>query len=914
MANSRPKDASPAPEAHLNIHLFSHTHWDFEWYEIEEGFKLQLVCFIDHLLNTLEKDPQFTFHFDGQVMPIIDYLEVLEERDGLDDQERVKEAEEKIRKFIQRGQLFIGPSWTTMETSIISTESLIRNINRGRRFSKKLGGVSTVFYNADAFQYHSQVPQIIEGTALTSAFTWRAYKKNEPLKDVSIWEGADKTAIIKYHPVRTYAQIWHLPLNAESAADIILHEARQSGYFAVCNHVLITQGNDQFQAQPELTRIIHEVKDILDNGFSIDQMTLEDFFSLFKDRRLNVIRGELTGNKWACTMSGQLSARMYLKQKNEKAEIFMEKWAEPFATFDWLLGSEYQAGLIERAWVYLMKQHFHHCNACAVDAVHREGEVRYNSAIELARDLTDTSIRHIAARVDTSKLIHKWENALVVFNPVSAPINDIITVNISPRKLMEDADWQTGYPSLSKEAGVLSNLIVWDEDEHVVPIQMLSKEKGLYEVALQVKDVPPFGYKTFGLDFNGIPAEPDDVFIADEKEGVLENEWIKIRVRKNGSFTLIDKRNNEVYEDVNLMEDTGDHGDTYNYDPLENDRPITTHGLKGKVFVSANGPLSGTITVKLVWPLPESLTSDRKSRSGKTVNMPVKMEICLTKNSAFVEIRTTIENRVRDHRLRVLFPGVKSDYAYVQTQADVVKRKLHRPLKYKQSRERRITHHTSVGELPMETGPSPTQFQRNFVGMNDGTKGLVVFNKGLPEYEASPDGTVALTLLRCVGWISQDDLGTRIGLAGPRIAVPDAQCPGLQVFEYAVWPQAGPWETGPVFNRRNRYSAGVKAVQVPWQEKRLPSRLSFLEIYPDELMVSSIKKAYKDGFIMVRFYNPTGKKLSGGLKMISGIQEAWIANMNEKKLERISVGGDGGLHFEVSAKKIMTLAVLPKPL
>ena len=210
MKNSREKENSRSSENTLHIHLLSHTHWDFEWYEIEEGFKLQLVRFIDHLLDTLEKDPKFRFHFDGQVMPIMDYLEVLEERDDLDDMDRAKEAKEKIAAFIQRGQLFIGPCWTTMETSVISTESLIRNINRGRRFSKKLGGVSPIFYNADAFQYHSQVPQIIEGTALTSAFTWRAFKENAPLKDVTLWEGADKTRILKYYPARTYAQIWHL--------------------------------------------------------------------------------------------------------------------------------------------------------------------------------------------------------------------------------------------------------------------------------------------------------------------------------------------------------------------------------------------------------------------------------------------------------------------------------------------------------------------------------------------------------------------------------------------------------------------------------------------------------------------------------------------------------------------------------
>jgi hypothetical protein len=41
--------------------------------------------------------------------------------------------------------------------------------------------------------------------------------------------------------------------------------------------------------------------------------------------------------------------------------------------------------------------------------------------------------------------------------------------------------------------------------------------------------------------------------------------------------------------------------------------------------------------------------------------------------------------------------------------------------------------------------------------------------------------------LRCVGWLSRDDLSTRPGHAGPALAVEDAQCLGDHVFEYAVW-------------------------------------------------------------------------------------------------------------------------------
>jgi alpha-mannosidase len=64
--------------------------------------------------------------------------------------------------------------------------------------------------------------------------------------------------------------------------------------------------------------------------------------------------------------------------------------------------------------------------------------------------------------------------------------------------------------------------------------------------------------------------------------------------------------------------------------------------------------------------------------------------------------------------------------------------------------------------------------------------GLGLLTKGLPEYEAAPDG-LRLTLLRCVGTISRPPgLPTRPVAAGPEIATPDGQCRGRHVFEYAV--------------------------------------------------------------------------------------------------------------------------------
>jgi alpha-mannosidase len=237
----------------------------------------------------------------------------------------------------------------------------------------------------------------------------------------------------------------------------------------------------------------------------------------------------------------------------------------------------------------------------------------------------------------------------------------------------------------------------------------------------------------------------------------------------------------------------------------------------------------------------------------------------------------------------------------------VVKRRIEEFKAYPRSWKRDIAHRTSIGALPKEAGPSHTQFQRNFVGINDGRKGLVVFNKGLPEYEATPDGTLALTLLRSVGWLSQDDLRSRERLAGPKISVPDAQCMGVHVFEYAIVTQSGSWNAAPLYREENQYSIPLKNMIIHRQKGTLPSKLSFLRIKPDELMVSAVKKAYNDNDLIIRLFNPTGKFLKGRVGIFHGIKQAWLADLNEEKKQKIPVRKDGMAFVEVGPKKIVTI-------
>ena len=74
---------------------------------------MQLVRLMDNLLDILDRDPTFKFHFDGQVMPIMDYVEVLRERDILDSGNTEERARKRggVKKLCCHIFLFFRKIW-----------------------------------------------------------------------------------------------------------------------------------------------------------------------------------------------------------------------------------------------------------------------------------------------------------------------------------------------------------------------------------------------------------------------------------------------------------------------------------------------------------------------------------------------------------------------------------------------------------------------------------------------------------------------------------------------------------------------------------------------------------------------------------------------------------------------------------
>jgi len=146
------EEAAPAV-----IHLVPHTHWDREWYEPFQVFRMRLVELVDELLDSMDGDERLAFTLDGQVATVDDYLEVRPEN------------RPRIERLIAEHRLAIGPWQILMDEFLVSGETIIRNLEIGWHAAQAYGGAMPVGYLPDMFGHVAQMPQILRRSEIGRA-------------------------------------------------------------------------------------------------------------------------------------------------------------------------------------------------------------------------------------------------------------------------------------------------------------------------------------------------------------------------------------------------------------------------------------------------------------------------------------------------------------------------------------------------------------------------------------------------------------------------------------------------------------------------------------------------------------------------------------------------------------------------
>ncbi|MDD5483341.1 MAG: glycoside hydrolase family 38 C-terminal domain-containing protein [Kiritimatiellae bacterium] len=889
----------------ITVHTISHTHWDREWYLPFQQYRTRLVQLMDHLLDSLPKNKDYrTFHLDAQTVVLEDYLEVCPERRA------------EIEALVRKGRLLIGPWYILPDEFLVSGEATIRNLMLGHRLAEQFGRVMKAGYVPDPFGHISQMPQILRGFGLDNFIFMRGYAGATGRKTSEfIWESPDGSRVFAYYLPGGYGNGAWLNLfadNPQKCAQIVRDMLKKTTPWSTIPHVLLMNGTDHLMPEFEITNILRRLHGAFP-GYRFIHTTMENFIRLANRRsgRRPLVRGELRQNgEFAPLLYGVLSARNYLKQRNHAVQNLLEKWAEPASAAAWLAGVSYPRKLLWQAWKYLLQNHPHDsiCG-CSVDPVHEQMMTRFAWAEDLGEYLVGRALTHIAALLPL-KGTPDVVRSVVVFNPLA-------------RRRSGCAEIAVDLP-----AGFKGEFHLVDHKGKVVPAVPLSAaaenkthvHDRLYpywepvrrqRVLIDAAGVPAFGYAAFQARNGKAPKHAAPAGKLSCGKNYVENKHLRLQLAADGTFQVFDKKTIRRWSGLNAFENMADVGDEYNYAPPEKDSAVNSDKIPHAWEPVRMEPLMAGFKIRTELPLPRAIDAERKGRSTETVNCLLETVATLDAVSRRVDFTTRFINNAQDHNLRVLFPSGarKASFSEALGAFDVVRRPIAAGKRGPNSVEDPPSRH------PMD----------GFVDVADKNGGLLVCGAGLHEYEVKDDGerTIAVTLLRAVGWLSRPDIKTRNNDAGPSLPAPGAQCPGEHVFRYCLVPHDGDWEdcqgwrevmdflhpvrcltlpiTAPAFE-------GNRSV-IPSQNQSLPESASLLSIEPAAMILSAVKKAEDRDCLIVRAWNIGAKTVAARFVFARKVRQAYRINLAEKRLKRLALQTKNVVAIPCKPKQIVSIEI-----
>ncbi|MCZ6918487.1 MAG: glycosyl hydrolase-related protein [Gemmatimonadetes bacterium] len=888
------------------VFIVSHTHWDREWYRTFHEFRVDLVGVVREVLDRLEHDDALPhFLLDGQAIILEDYLEIH------------PEDRERIAALVGKGALAVGPWYILPDEFLVSGEATVRNLIYGHRVGQTVGAVQRVGYMPDSFGHIAQLPQILRGAGIDSFVYTRG--NGAEIDELGLeyrWQAPDGSDVLAINQFGGYCaggelghhESWHartdrsvdLDRAVEQVRTVLADIAERSNGQV---H-LLSNGCDHLPPQRDLGRIVPALREAFPDTTFV-QGSLAEFVEMVDGSGVatRTHAGELLGGRHQLILSGVWSARMYLKQRNELVQTFLASAVEPCMAYaHFMAGQEYPTGHLDYAWKLLMQNHPHDsiCG-CSVDAVHRDMLPRFDGVMQTGEQLLRTCLEHFVPPV--ARHDHDEPVVICVMNPLPEPRTEVVDrLVLDPPDLADAEVWELigpgghAVPFTVVDAKRMTHRWTIDYraelsgDRGPAVLQATAEAFGekpdedaaaeddrFVQIQFVAEDLPGLGHVNYVLRRVSREAEGGATFtrVVTVSGNTLENASCRVTLHGNGSFDVFDKASETLYEGLNRLRDTEDVGDEYDHAPCLHSSTVTSDHIEGSVRVAEDTGLRGVLQADFTLPLPASIEPSRTRRSASRVDCLARVRVGLRGESPVVDVEVRFENRAKDHRLRAEFPTPIDTSTIVSEGHFYVNR-------------RPIDQPAGEDWVQPPTGTFP---QQGYSLVQDGTRGLAVLNRGLPEvapYRDETGGTgISLTLLRAVGWLSRDDFATRRHRnAGPMLATPEAQCLGWQHFRYAVLPFAGDDVAADVMGHSRAYRSPPLAIQGV-EDQAIPGGGSFLKKATTRTCISAVKKHQTRDSLIVRLFNLTATPVGESLTLGRGVQGAWLVNLLEERLEQL---------------------------
>jgi alpha-mannosidase len=472
------------------------------------------------------------------------------------------------------------------------------------------------------------------------------------------------------------------------------------------------------------------------------------------------------------------------------------------------------------------------------------------SGTDISPSIDDVLLRFQQIKDTSSNLINKNLRA------ISGTINTLgegIPLVIFNSLTWERTDLAEAEFELSDEVNQLS---LFDADNQKIPVQIVNHitKNGvhIYKVIFVAKNIPSMGYSLFRLK----PEKNSSHFnnVMKESRFLLENEFFRLKIDSlTGSLSgITDKLNKrEILNDKstgNLIQIIDDYGDSEGF-------------LMSPEGFGEYNKWDGT-TVNIVDFSEISLIESGPVRTVLQITRKYDLagfiqRISIYKDLSRIDFELIVDWQGKNKMVKVAFPvNVKNDSATYEIPYGTIIR-------------------PSLGE---------EQVAQNWVDISDELYGVSLLNDSRYGYDIT-NNVIRLSVLR-----------------SPDHPVEATDEKGIHQIKYSLYPHAGNWQSGNTTRKGYEFNYPLIAFNEPAHNGYLPTKHSFIEISPDNVVCTVLKKAEDSDDLIMRFYETKGTECTAKIRLspLLGIDSVHKTDLLENEVEDIPLSKQA---FEVKVGK-----------
>ena len=747
-------------------------------------------------------------------------------------EEKYPEMFQEIQQRIKEGRWeVIGGMWVEPDLNMPAGESLTRQILVGKRyFQMKFGVDVKIGWNPDSFGYNWQLPQIYKKSGIdyfvTQKLLWAHEFTTFPYK-LFWWQAPDGSRLLTYFP-HDYAG----GIDAGALAkDLSIWAPSIYGpQLSDSPEMMHLYGVGDHGGGPTRTMLDNAGRWMSPNAVfpKLQFSTARAFFDDL-DKKLP----DMKVPTWNDELYFQYHRGVFTTQADTKQRIRRTEEtllnAEKLSSLAFLYGHPYAQEEMNRAWKRLLFDHFHDIMPGSGIAVnYLDAKRNLEDVRRVGNEIVDGSLREIAARVNTQQP----GVPVIVFNSLSWPRKEVIEV-------------ETQLPAPAREISVLdstgkpaeSQLLSFDQDTHRARFLLLS-------------DTPALGYNTYFVRA-ATAASPIRTTVQ-ATASTLENEYIRLRMDpQSGCMTSLFDKRSQAEALAPSETDTGGPKNVVCGNLLQAfyDKPKEWDAWNIDAdFEKQHWDLDKVDEVKLIESGPLRAVIRIKQHFQNSVFV---RDVTMYAGVPRVDVKMQADWHEKHILLKVAFPlSAHSPKATYEIPYGSV--------------ERPTTRNT-----PAEQGEFEVPALQ-WADISDPQHGFSLLNDSKYGYDAKGN-VLRLSLLRSPEW-------------------PDPHADeGQHEFTYSLYPHGGTWREAETVRQGYGLNYGLLSTNAEKHEGALAPQHSFLQVEPQNVVVTAVKKAEDDDALILRFYEWAGRETDVRLHLPPGAQTASETDLMERATETLSL-------------------------